>query len=889
MTPERWQRIEELFEHGLEVAAGEREAWLAAACGADQDLHREVESLLRAHIESGGFLERPAVVQMESLGQVGQIDQSGRSGADSPTRARKWIGRRIGAYRVVDVLGEGGMSTVLLGARDDAEFQGHVAIKVLRGEPGPLALQRFERERQILADLDHPNIARLRDGGTLEEGLPYVVMDHVDGEPIDAYCDGRGLDVAARLALFLRVCDAVEAAHRSLIVHRDLKPANILVTAGGEPKLLDFGIAKPLDPGADQTVTRTVFRAMTPRYASPEQVLGERITTATDVYSLGVILFELLTGRAPYEISNLPLVAWQRVIAEVDPPRASQATESAAFARRLRGDLDTILQIVLHKDPRRRYGSVEAFADDIRRHLGNLPVRARPDTLRYRFGKLVRRNRTAAVLAASLFLLVAGFGAFTAVQARHLERERSKAEESLDFLVDVFRISDPTAGVASRPATDISAREILDLGAERVRSELGDRPEIQLTLLRSIGEAYVGLTAFDDAIEVFGQAADLSARLRGPEAPETLEIEVGLADALAGAGDFRSAEVLYRKVLESRRQTLGIGDPRTIEVLVQLTPEMGWSDQLPEAERMLRDAIGVVRRQAGSSRDKLGDLLAQLARVRQAQGDLPESESLFREALEIERQVYGESSDEVGETVDSLAILLLREGSYEEALARFREAEATFAPLREPDHDSRLAIQVGEAVALRNLGRYEEAESLLRHVLAVRKERFDRLNPKLLATIFNLGEVVADQERYEEAETLLREALNRALEAFGEGGRYVATARNSLGKCVRELGRLDEAEVLQRESLQAFRSLYGDDNPRTSRPLLELGRLALLRGDLDAAEAQGAAALEIRRRLLGPDHPEVREVEDFLAEVRSRASRSPAAAPKPFPPAASSR
>ena len=876
MTPERWRRIEQLFEHGLEVAPEARAGWLESVCGEDGDLRREVVSLLEAHAASEGFLERPAVQRVG--GAVGELTgrATDRTEEDGAERS-EWADRRIGAYRVIGEVGRGGMSTVLLAERDDAAFRGRVAIKVLRGMPGAQAVQRFERERQILADLDHPGIARLRDAGTLADGVPYVVMDYVEGEPIDAWCERRGLGVAGRLELFLRVCDAVQAAHRSLIVHRDLKPANVLVTADGEPRLLDFGIAKPLDPESDQTVTRTLFRAMTPRYASPEQVTGGRITTATDVYSLGVILFELLTGRSPYEISTLPPAAWQRVIAEVEPPRASQVARAPGVARRLRGDLDTILQAALRKDPQRRYGSVEAFADDVRRHLRNLPVQARPDTFRYRVGKLIRRNRTVAVLTTVLFLLLSGFGAFAAIQARRLAQERSKAEESLDFLLDVFRVSDPRSGLAAKRAQEVSAREILDLGARRARAELEDRPEIQVTLLRSIGEAYLGLGVYDRAEEVLRQAEEVAGRLYGSEAPETLEISAALGTAVKETGEFAEAEQILRRVLVVRRRRLGLESVETLEALARLAVVLQWSDRIPEADRMLRDGIVAARRMGVDGEAELGDLLTRLGRSRFLQGDFAEAESLYREALAIDREVSGEGSFAEAEVLNELGLLAMRVDRSAEAIELFGRVREVWEPLLEPDHPYLLANLLNAASAMRELGRHAEAEAALRHVLEVRRERLEPHDSKLLTTVFNLGQVVADQGRNAEAEPLLREALDGADAVFGGHGRYVATAAHSLGACLRGMGRLDEAEALERRSLAELRALYGDDNHRTSWPLLELGRIALARGDLGTAAARASETVAMRRRLLGPDHPEVREAEAFLDEVRSR--RGAAAGP----------
>ena len=426
MTAQPWQRVKDLFHQAALQAPEARAAFLDAACQGDAELRHEVESLLEARDEAGAFLSVPVGVDAGLVGAETAVPE----------------GRQIGRYRIQDLIAQGGMGTVYRAVRDDDAFRQTVALKLMRGGAASAdAERRFRQERQILARLQHPHIATILDGGATDEGQPYLVMEYVEGRPITAYCDEQGLDARARLAMFTTVCAAVHYAHQNLVVHRDLKPANILVTADGSPKLLDFGIAKllALGPGPGTAPTATLLPMMTPEYASPEQVRGGAVTTASDVYSLGVLLYELLTGRRPYTLRTDSLEEIVRSVCETDPqPPSSVARTHAATgegtrarpsASELRGDLDTIVLKALRKEPARRYLSVLELGEDVRRHLDGRPVRARPDTLRYRAGKFVGRHRAAVGAAALVVLALLGGLAATVRQARIAERERALAQK----------------------------------------------------------------------------------------------------------------------------------------------------------------------------------------------------------------------------------------------------------------------------------------------------------------------------------------------------------------------------------------------------------------------------------------------------------------------------
>src|SRR5271155_4174136 len=441
------------------------------------------------------------------------------------------MGDRMGPYRVLRTLGAGGMGEVYLAERADAQFEQQVAIKVVHGGAlGGAMHSRLKLERQILAQLDHPNIAHLTDGGELPDGRAYIVMEYVDGIAIDAYCDSNRLDIVARLKLFQIVCAAVHYAHQNLIVHRDLKPSNILVTAEGIPKLLDFGIAKLLDErqagSHTLAVTHADFRLMTPDHASPEQVRGQAITTSSDVYVLGVLLYKLLTGVSPFVIPTMRLTDIERAICEKDPPLPSHAvdthdtaqtrsivevrsTTAKRLRRRLGGDLDNIVLMAMRKEPERRYGSSQQMADDIQRYLDGKPVIAHRDTLSYRTTKFVRRHWLTVTAATGVVFLILAFAMTTYMQSLRIaaerdrvaeqrataERERARAEEVSSFLVNLFRLSDPQENRGNQ----VTARELLDSGAKRLQAELQDQPSTKAALLATVGQVYDSLGQFQVA------------------------------------------------------------------------------------------------------------------------------------------------------------------------------------------------------------------------------------------------------------------------------------------------------------------------------------------------------------------------------------------------------
>ena len=584
MTPERWQRVKDVFAQAIALEAGARQVYLEQACGNDADLRAEVASLLSAHVTPEAVLDRPA------------SDYAPLSALDPATDRR--VGHRIGAYELLSCLGRGGMGEVYRARRADAQYEKEVAIKLVRGGyDTAFVLERFRTERQILANLDHPNIARLLDGGVTADGQPYLVMELVEGQPIDEYCETRGLSLPARLRLFREVCAAVSYAHQRLVVHRDLKPGNILVGAGGSIKLLDFGIAKLLQPtpagGAPQDATQTSLMALTPAFSSPEQILGLHITTASDVYSLGVVLFHLLTGRSPYRGALTSTRDAIQEVCETEPMRPSTAAAEVTRAGNARAppdsDLDAITLRALRKEPERRYGSAEQLSEDLRRYLEGLPVKARGDRFSYRAGKFLRRHRVGAAATAVIALtLVAGIVAATR-EARVAEQQRQRAERDLARVRKLanalmFELHD---AIADLPGSTVARKLLVTRALEylgEAASESSDNDDLNTELAvayRKVGDIQGGYSsqnagdsqaALDSYRKSVGLLEQVAAR-RGANAEARAELGRSLRALALGEyklGNLSVASLVARRALELATQAQA-AEPQNVKRLRDLT------------------------------------------------------------------------------------------------------------------------------------------------------------------------------------------------------------------------------------------------------------------------------------------------------------------------------
>ncbi len=839
MTKEPHQHLEELFAAALDRPSDQRNEFLNEMCE-DQALRRKLQGLLDSHEQADAFFD----------GFAREVATSSALELETATRS----GIRFGPYQTEQVIGQGGMGVVFLARRVDGEFEQQVALKLIHLDmETPHHRARFLAERQLLALLSHPNIARLLDGGVTDEGRPHFVMEYVQGVPITRYCRERRLPLTERLDLFRSVIDAVSYLHRNLVVHRDLKPSNILVEGGGQVKLLDFGVAKLLSNELGPTeTTRTGLKHLTPQYAAPEQFVGGLVTTATDVYSLGLVLYELLTGQlppertedefsrtGPPEVTTAPskLVRSQRQgIENGQGKSAGEPAEAILKWRSIAGDLDNICLQALQSEPDRRYPSAEQFGQDIDRHLSGVPVLARNNTFTYRLSKFVQRHRwTAAATGVLVVLVVAGFlrerGLRDEAELAQIAaiREASKAMATSEFLQELFAAVDPDKA----QGREVTVADVLAQASERLasRESFLQEPLVEAEVRLTIGNTYRSLGKFLEAKPHLEQAYKLRKQSLGESDPETLRALESLGVWHYRQFRFAEAEPLIREVLDSRTQILGEDHPDTLT------------------------AMG-----------HLANLLWGLERF-------DEVETLDRKTLDIRQRVLGNAHPDTLKSMNGLAATLHSQARYAEAIEVFEQALPVRRELSGASHPDTLMLTNNLAASYTEMCRYAEAEPLLQEVLKRRLEVLGEDREDTAMSMHNLALALAGQAQHGEAETLLRRAIavrrskkytdhTRLLQSMGElAGIYAA------------LDRFDEAESLYLSTLAQLSSEKGPEDADTLKTTAGLADLRRLQGDLGAAEKLVGGVLEAQVRLLGKDHPSVLQTRITAARVKNAQGR----------------
>src|SRR3569623_621479 len=766
---DEWGELRRLLDEALDSAPEERAAWL--------DERRVARPRIIAELEA--LLSREDAMDAERFLDVSQAPER-----PAPSTL---AGQGLGAYVLERPIGEGGMGSVWLARRSDGRFEGEAAIKFLSlAVAGPSGEARFRREGSVLARLSHPNIARLLDAGVSPTGLPYLVLEFISGQPIDEWGEAHTLAIDARVHLFLQVLAAVAHAHANFIVHRDLKPDNILETDDGTVKLLDFGIAKLPDEEdiSARAVTATRGGAFTYKYAAPEQIKREPITTRTDVYALGVILYELLAGRHPTSRSYMTPAEYVVATLNSEPSPMSIAP-SASFTRddalryanargtspdkmrgALAGDLDNIVAKALKKDPAERYPTIEALADDIRRYLNHHPVSARADSFAYRARKFVRRNRGPVAVGALAMLGLIG-GALRERQLRaRAESEARKAVAVEKYMVGIFGAADQFATTVGRPR-EIPARTLLDRGAERVDTSLLDQPDVRAELRGALGGVYANLGVYDRAARELRQSLVTRRTLYGAKSAAVAE---------------------------------------TMDLLGQVLVQM---DSLPAADTLLREALATRRKLFGDRNEATAASLTHLAMLLQNRDAFADAEPLFREALDIRRELYGDGDTSVATSRDYLGQLLQAKNANADALQQYRMALAIRRLRLGVDHPATAQTMQNLAAAEENLGKYHEAEQDYRAALAIERKTLGSAHRSVTLTLNDLGQMLFKLGRLEEADSLLREALVSNRKMFGENHDAVSANLSNLALIVRERGDFDEAARLLEEALAVDRKLYG--------------------------------------------------------------------------------
>jgi eukaryotic-like serine/threonine-protein kinase len=860
MDDARWQRLQTLFQEALELPAREHLGFLTAACGDDAELRNEVLAMLEQDARGDNILDRSvAELANQSIGSA----------------SAELSSKEFGPYRVIRVLGEGGMGVVYLATRPDLGNQ--VAIKVLRDAwLSPARRERFAGEQRTLAQLNHPSIAQLYDADTLEDGTPWFVMEHVEGLPLTEYCRQHHSPALERLQLFRAVCEAVQYAHGHAVIHRDLKPSNILVKNDATVRLLDFGIAKQmesLESSVDQTMTG--LRLMTPAYAAPEQIRGDRVGVHTDVYSLGVILYELLTGQLPFDLSNLTPSEAAIIISEHDPGRPSaitrknqSGTQGAVPADSVDNttwaDLDVLCLTAMHKDPNRRYRSVEALIRDIDHYLKGEPLEARPDSLRYRVGKFVKRNRRAVTAASLVFATLVTLVVFFTVRLAKARNaaldEAARTQRIQHFMMDLFQGGDEAAG----PSDDLRVATLLDRGVQEAQALNGD-PKEQAELYETLGGIYQKLGKLDRADKMMQLALDRHRTLYGADSRETAGSLIKLGLLRSDQARLEEAEQLVQEGLAMTKRYLPPNDPavgRGIAALGMILENRG---SYPKSISVLDEAVRL-QSEPGTSSAELASTLSELANSHYYAGHHAESDSINRRVLLMRRQLYGERHPLIADTLINLGAIQFDYGNYQESEKFNREAldiMRTWYGKDHPETASALTILGRTLVAE---GRSDDAADMLREALRIQEQVYGKVHPRVASVLNELGKIAKQQGKLHEAEADFSRMAEIYRSVYKDNHYLIAIALSNLGSVYFDQKDYGKAEATFRDVVKRFTTTLSAEHFNTGIARIKLGRALVKQKRYEDAEVESRAGYEVLVKQTNPSATWLQNARLDLAE-----------------------
>jgi tetratricopeptide (TPR) repeat protein len=904
---ERWQKVEQLYHSALEQAVNARAAFIEQACAGDDSLRREVESLLSQTEGEESFMEEPAM-DVAAKDLASSFRPGGRSWPAS-----------IGRYRIIRLLGEGGMGTVY--EAEQEEPRRIVALKVIKlGLATPERLRRFRRESQALARLQHPGIAQIYESNTADTGFgpqPYFAMEFIRGLPLKQYAEIHQLSTRQKLVLMAKVCDAVHHAHQRGLIHRDLKPGNILVDETGQPKILDFGVARIIQAdakeGREQLSLQTDLGQLvgTLEYMSPEQVLGDplEVDIRSDVYALGVMLYEILSGRLPYEVNLRQLPEAVHAIREEEPASLS------SINRQYRGDIETLLKKALEKDKARRYASAADLGADLQRHLNDQPIAARPPSAGYQLRKFAKRHRALMAGVAAVFLVLLAGIAVSTSQAIRAGRERQTAlrerdrataaertarqaqDEAIDdrnravsaeasalqernrAVMEKQRADDETAtakavsdflqndllsqasarvqsGPKTKPDPDIKVRSVLDRAAGRIQGKFDGQPIVEASIRHTIGQAYFDLGVYPEAQRQWELAVRLRRQALGPDHPDTLTSMNDLADAYRMQSVFAQAEPLLSKVVEARRRVLGDDNPDSLNSMHELAVLYLDEEKYAQAELLLARTLEVQRRVLGPDHADTLAGLHDLATAYETEGKFGQAEPLETRALEARRRVLGEEHPQTIRSMNELGTIYRREGKYAQAESIMKEAVEVQHRVLGEEHSDTLTSMNNLAVVYSNERNDEKAEALYGRVLEIRRRVLGNQHANTLNSMNNLAVLYRNEGKFAQAEKLLSEAVDIERRVFGEERPATLHILDNLGSVYRSEGKYEQAEAALTRAVNAQRRILGESHPDTLRTMHDSGLLYRAEGKYAQAEQLLTQVLETRRRSLGPEHPD---------------------------------
>ena len=840
MDSTRWQRVQSLFHEAADMPASEQRGYLETQCGDDAALVSEVLVLLEEDARGGSMLD----------GDVATV----ASKILNDSTSGSLLFKEFGPYRIKKALGEGGMGVVYLAERED--LGNEVAIKILRDAwVSPARRERFNAEQRTLAQLNHPSIARLYDADTSPDGTPFFVMEYVEGVPLTEYCKAQKCTIPQRLRLFREVCEAVLYAHQHAVIHRDLKPSNILVKGDGSVRLLDFGIAKHLEnlgELVDQTITG--LRLMTPAYAAPEQIRGEQVGIQSDVYSLGVVLYELLAGRLPFDLTKRTPAQAEKLLTEQEAERPSDVAERAAASAEMNGlavtasrtawaDLNVLCLTAMRKDPQRRYQSVEALIRDVDHYLKGEPLEARPDTWHYSLGKFVRRNWQVVSAAAAVFAIVVGLVIFYTVRLTRARNaavaQAARTQRIQRFMLNLFQGGDPSAG----PPDDLRVVTLLDRGVQEARS-LDAEPAVQAELFETLGGLYQKLGKLEQADRLLESALAKREALYGPDSPETAKGLLALGTLRDAEAKYDEAEKLIRQALDRDRRHLPPNDPEVAKAMLALGGVLEDRGEYDQSIAMLEQTVQL-NSAPGAEPADLADSLYELANAHFYAGHYEKSEEINERVLEMYKQIYGERHPRVADVLVNLGAVRLDRGHYPEAEQYDRQAleivQAWYGK-NNPETATDLTLLARSLVYQK---RYAEASDLLQQSLAIKERTFGKVHPSVASTLNELGSVALQEDKYDAAEQYFERMADIYRTDYGEQHYLYATALSNLASVYTAQKEWARAEKLYRQAIPIYIGSQSATHINTGIARIKLGRTLLRQRRYAEAESETHAGYDI--------------------------------------------
>jgi tetratricopeptide (TPR) repeat protein len=867
MTPERHDQIQRVFEAAGDIQGADREAYLDRVCAGDADLRERVGELLASDRGKTAAGRSPTT---ES--EAPPFLAPGRRSAD-----------RLGRYQLLQKIGEGGMGEVWL-AEQKEPVRRRVALKLVKaGMNTREVIARFESERQALALMDHPSIAKVFDAGSTPDGAPYFVMEYVAGVPITTYCDTHRLSTRERLELFMHVCEGVQHAHQKAILHRDLKPSNILVTeidGRAAPKIIDFGVAKALGQklSADTMFTRVGALVGTPEYMSPEQALSsnEDIDTRTDVYSLGVIFYELLAGAPPIELRKVAFEEFLRRLREEEPAKPStkirtqapetstdvarkRHTEPLSLAKQMRGDLDSIALKALEKERARRYGSPSDFAEDIGRYLRHEAVLAVPPSAAYRARKFARRYRPALTITAAFVLVLVVAAAVSIRQSIRANREAAVAQAVNDFLQNDMLAqasADRQSGTNAKPDPHLEVRTVLDRAAARIAGKFDRQPEVEASIRDTIGQTYRDLGLYQEARRQLERALEIDRRVLGTRNPKTLKTMSRLGQVADLQGRYPEAETLMSQVLEMQRGVLRPEHPDTLSSMSVLADVYYSQGKSAQAEKLFSQTLEIQRHVLGPEHPDTLYSMNGLANAYYSQGKYAQAEKLFSQTLEIQRRVLSPEHPSTLGSMNNLANAYSDQGKYAQAEALDTQILEIRRRVLGPEHRDTLDSMENLAGAYHDQGKYAQAEALYSRTIEIQRRVLGPEHPNTLESMSNLAVVYYDRGKFVQAEALHSQVLEIRRHVLGPEHPNTLISMDNLADAYTGQGKYALAEKLFSETVEVSRRVFGPEHPYTLDMLSDFASMYQQQGKYSPAEAQAAQALAGRRHALGSEHPD---------------------------------